>query len=201
MRINQLRLDWKAATAIVVTTLLMVVEGYHRLLPHDCYDRTLLYLGVPLLVIILVFRESPANYGFGLGDWKAGLVITAVACAGVLLLTLLLARIPSFQTYYAPLNGLGLPLTVMTALDLLGWEFMLRGFLLFALYRVCGPLAILIQAMPFTIAHIGKPELEALSCIFGGSLFGYIAWRTRSFVYPFLIHWLLETLVILLAAG
>jgi membrane protease YdiL (CAAX protease family) len=51
------------------------------------------------------------------------------------------------------------------------------------------------------VAHFGKPELEALSCIFGGSAFGYVAWRTRSFLYPFLIHWFLATFTILMASG
>jgi len=73
--------------------------------------------------------------------------------------------------------------------------------LLFALYPVCGPYAIILQAIPFTIAHFGKPELETLSCIFGGSAFGYVAWRTRSFLYPFLIHWFIATLTIFVASG
>ena len=75
------------------------------------------------------------------------------------------------------------------------------GFLLFALYRVCGPYAIVLQAVPFAMAHIGKPELETLSCIFGGSAFGYVAWRTRSFLYPFLIHWFLLTITVVFAGG
>ena len=79
------------------------------------------------------------------------------------------------------------------------WEFVFRGFLLFALVRIAGPYAILLQAVPFTLMHFAKPEVETLSCIFGGSAFGYIAWRTRSFFYPFLIHTYLMVLVVLLA--
>jgi membrane protease YdiL (CAAX protease family) len=40
-----------------------------------------------------------------------------------------------------------------------------------------------------------------LSCIFGGSGFGYVAWRTRSFLYPFLIHWFIATLTMLIASS
>jgi hypothetical protein len=105
------------------------------------------------------------------------------------------------QGYYAPQTNDLVPLLIENALDLFGWEFLFRGFLIFALYPVCGPYAILLQAVPFTIAHFGKPQLETLSCIFGGSLFGYVAWRTRSFLYPFLIHWYLATVTILFAAG
>jgi uncharacterized protein len=49
--------------------------------------------------------------------------------------------------------------------------------------------------------HIGKPEIETLSTIFGGFAFGWIAYRTRSFLYPFLIHWYIFTLIVLVSSG
>ena len=55
-----------------------------------------------------------------------------------------------------------------TFLDLFGWEFFFRGFILFAYARKFGPHAIWLQAVPFALAHIGKPEVETLSTIFGG---------------------------------
>jgi len=201
MRLRELRMDWKVVTAIVVSTLIMAVDHYHRIFPYKSCDRLLLYLGVPLLVILALFRESPARYGLRLGDWKAGLAFTAIGCAGMALVMALVARTQAFQDYYAPQAHPAIPLLLNTALDLFGWEFLFRGFLLFALYRVCGPYAIVLQAVPFTIAHFGKPELETLSCIFGGSAFGYVAWRTRSFIYPFLIHWFLATATVLIASS
>jgi len=201
MRLKELRMDWKAVAAIVVSTLTLAVEHYHHILPYKSCDRMLFYLGVPLLVVLFVFRESPARYGFQIGDWKAGLALTAASCAGMALVILVVARTGEFQNYYAPRADLPIPVALDTALDLFGWEFLFRGFLLFALYPVCGPYAILLQAVPFTIAHFGKPELETLSCIFGGSGFGYVAWRTRSFLYPFLIHWFIATLTVLVASG
>jgi len=194
-------MDWKVVTVIVVSTLTMGVDRYHRIFASKAYDRLFLYLGVPLLVILLVFRESPAKYGFQLGDWKAGLVLTAVGCGGMAFVMMFLARTGEIQDYYALRANSAIPVFLDAALDLFGWEFLFRGFLLFALYPVCGPYAIVLQAVPFTIAHFGKPELETLSCIFGGSAFGYVAWRTRSFLYPFLIHWFLVTVTGLLASG
>lgn len=201
MRLNELRMDWKVVIAIIVSTLALVVEHYHHILPQTSYDRILMYLGVPLLVIIFVFRESPAKYGFQIGDWKAGLALTAVSCAGMALVVAIVARTGEFRNYYALRTIPTIPVPLDTALDLFGWEFLFRGFLLFALYSVCGPYAILLQAVPFTIAHFGKPELETLSSIFGGSGFGYVAWRTRSFLYPFLIHWFIATLTVFVASG
>ena len=201
MRLNELRMDWKVVTAIVVSTLTLVIGHYYHIFAYKSYDRMLLYLGVPLLVVLLIFRESPARYGLQVGDWKAGLALTAVGCGGMALVVVFVARTADFRNYYALRVNPTIPVPLDTALDLFGWEFLFRGFLLFALYPVCGPYAIILQAIPFTIAHFGKPELETLSCIFGGSAFGYVAWRTRSFLYPFLIHWFIATLTIFVASG
>ena len=201
MRLKELHTDWKAVTAIVVSTLALSVDHYRDISAGSRYDGLVLYLGVPLLTILLVYHESPAAYGFQLGDWKAGLGLTLASCAGLTVVMALVARTGAFRSYYAPqAAGLG-QLILENGLVLVGWEFVFRGFLLFALYRVCGPCAIVLQAVPFTIAHFGKPELETLSCIFGGTAFGYIAWRTRSFFYPFLIHWYLTVITVLIASG
>src|SRR3972149_3352041 len=69
------------------------------------------------------------------------------------------------------------------ALDLIGWEFFFRGFLLFGLMRLMGPTAVVAQAVPFALAHLGKPEAETLSPIFGGTLFAWVAWRRFSFCH------------------
>lgn len=190
----------RAAVAIIATTLLLVAESYHTLWGNRLLTRTLLYLVVPLSIILLAFRESPARYGFRLGDWRAGLRWTLGACAGLAVLMAIVARTPAFRAYYGGAAS-GRLFWLADGVELLGWEFFFRGFLLFALYRACGPLALLLQAVPFTLAHIGKPELETLSCIFGGTAFGYIAWRTRSFLYPFLIHWFLASFTAVVAAG
>jgi len=101
--------------------------------------------------------------------------------------------------YYQPLIGPTLP--VYTFFDLIGWEFIFRGWLTFAYVRKFGAEGLWLQAVPFAIAHISKPELETLSTIFGGFAFGWVAWRTKSFLYPFLIHWAIFTFVVLAAGG
>ncbi len=102
------------------------------------------------------------------------------------------------KDYYKSQVG-GLPWN--TFIDLFGWEFFFRGFILFAYARKFGPEALWLQAVPFALAHIGKPELETLSTIFGGFIFGWVGYRTRSFVYPFLIHWFVASFTIVVAAG
>ncbi len=162
-------------------------------------DRTILYLVIPLLIIMFVFRETPGRYGFTLGDWRTGLILTV---GGILLIAPILwwvSRGDSHMQDYYKTQVKGLPWS--TFLDLFGWEFLFRGWLLFGYARKFGPEALWLQAVPFALAHIGKPEVETLSTIFGGFAFGWVAWKTRSFVWPFLIHWFVATFTILVAAG
>ncbi len=196
------RFDPKITSITVISTLLLVFNHYRSFTPYASLDRLLLYLGVPLLVIVLFFRESPQTFGFQLGDWKAGLFFTLAA---ILLMTPIIWWLGSaggpLHQYYGQINTDGLPLPVFTFLELFGWEFLFRGWILFGYARKYGPDALWVQAVPFALAHIGKPELETLSTIFGGFAFGWVAWRTRSFLYPFLIHWYIFTLVVVVSGG
>lgn len=211
---EKLHLDWKIAVLVVFSTLALILDSYHaELAPWATWfpawnrtglstkiiDRTLLYFILPTLITLLVFRQRGAEYGFSLGDWKAGIILTLVS---ILLIAPVLWFVSRqdlvMQNYYEPMLK-GLPWN--TLLDLFGWEFFFRGWLLFGLGRKFGPEAIWLQAVPFALAHIGKPEIETLSTIFGGFAFGWIAWRTKSFLYPLLIHWFVGSFTIIVAAG
>ena len=69
-----------------------------------------------------------------------------------------------------------------------GWEFLWRGYTLFGLKEKFGYYAVLIQTIPFTILHNGKPELETFSAILAGIILGILALRTGSFIYGVIIH-------------
>ncbi len=195
-----LHYNWKIVVMTIVSTLMLMVDHYHNFTPWKPYDRTILYLVVPLLFIIFIFRESPSAYGFRLGDWRAGLVLTMGSLVIALpVLWLVTHGDASMERYYRPLIGPSLPF--YTFVDLFGWEFIFRGWLLFGYEREFGGNALWLQAVPFALGHIGKPEIETLSTIFGGFIFGWIAYRTKSFLYPFLIHWAIFTFVVLVAGG
>lgn len=196
---EKLNLDWKVVTVTILSTLLLMVDHYHKIFPQKYIDRVFLYLLIPLLVILIVFRENPREYGFSFGDWKLGLTYTVL---GILLMAPVIYYLghgdDTMKKYYERFL-VGLPWT--TFLDLIGWEFFFRGWILFAYARKFGHEALWLQAVPFAMAHISKPEVETLSTIFGGFAFGWVAWRTKSFIYPFLIHWFIGTFIILVAAG
>jgi uncharacterized protein len=195
---EKLHFDWKIVTITIVSTLLLMVDYYHQLTPYKYWDRVILYLVIPLLFTVLIFRESPKEYGFSLGDWKAGLIITILGILFMAPIIYYLGRSdPSMESYYK-LQIAGLPWT--TFLDLIGWEFIFRGWILFGYARQFGPDALWLQAVPFALMHNGKPEVETLSTIFGGFAFGWVAYRTKSFLWPFLIHWFIATFIIIVAA-
>lgn len=184
----------------VMSTLLIMLDYYHRFTGVVALDRVIIYLLAPLLIILFVEKRSPKEYGFQLGDWKAGLVITAAAILIIAPVIWYVARgNPEMTRYY---QAYASPITpVLTFLDLIGWEFFFRGWLLFSYQREFGDNALWLQAVPFALAHIGKPELETFTTIFGGFLFGLVAWRTKSFLYPFLIHWFVFTFTVFAANG
>ncbi|MFN8413136.1 MAG: CPBP family intramembrane glutamic endopeptidase [Anaerolineales bacterium] len=196
---EKLQFDWKIVTVTIVSTLLLMVDHYHMLTAYKYVDRVILYLLIPLGFVLILFRENPKEYGFSFGDWKLGIIYTLI---GVSIMTPVIFYLghgdASMKQYYEKFV-IGLPWT--TFLDLIGWEFFFRGWILFSYARKFGPEALWLQAVPFAMAHIGKPELETLSTIFGGFAFGWVAYRTKSFVWPFLIHWYIGTLIILVAAG
>ncbi len=214
-----LHLDWKIAVLTVTSTLVLMLDAYHPVIvpwskiilfgraiapgwlgiAPKYLDRTLLYLIIPLLITLLLFRENPKKYGFTFGNWRLGLLLTLVCIILIApVLWLVSHGNAGMQNYYK--NQLaGLPWT--TFVDLFGWEYIFRGWLLAGYGNKFGPEAIWLQAVPFALAHIGKPEVETLSTIFGGFAFGWVAWKTKSFVWPFLIHWFVASFTILVAAG
>jgi membrane protease YdiL (CAAX protease family) len=194
-----LKFDREVVALTILSTLLLMVDYYERLTPRKEIDRLGLYLLIPLLVIVLAFRKSPREYGFQWGDWRAGLALTGLICALAAPILWFIARgDPVMVSYYASQWSAAAPL--FTFVDLIGWEFFFRGFLLFGYARVFGAHALWLAAVPFALAHVSKPPVETYSTIFGGFLFGLVAWRTRSFVYPFLIHWFVATFTIIAAA-
>lgn len=194
----RLSFDGKTVFVTIISTLLLMVDAYQSLTPDKSLDRTILYLFVPFLIVLIVFREKPSAYGFTLGEWKTGLILTGIGILLIAPVLWLTAHGGAMKEYYQP-QVIGLPWN--TFIDLFGWEFFFRGFILFTYMRKFGVEALWLQAVPFALAHIGKPEVETFSTIFGGFIFAWVAYRTRSFVYPFLIHWFVASFTILVAAG
>lgn len=204
MTVGGIEFDIKLTFLIIFSTVIPMLDYYgHELTGVKAYDRLVLYFVLPMLVIVLLFRESPGMYGWRVGDWRTGLKWVLIGCGLMAVVLYVLAVTPAMQSFYEARAPEGvLNLIYLTAVDLFGWEFMWRGLMLFALAHYFGPgPAIFLQAVPFAFMHLGKPEIETLSTVFGGAAFGYIAWQSESFLYPFLIHWFIASFTMLLATG
>ena len=156
---------------------------------------------VPLIFIAASPRHRLGEFGLGLGDWRIG-GRAAVVCALFMVAVLVipwpgigpLHSLDGFQRKYPLFRGATRSLPLFVAYELaygayfVAWEFFYRGFLLFGLEKAIGRWAVFVQMLPFAILHFGKPDLEALSSIFGGLILGWLAWRTRSFWYGVFVH-------------
>ena len=201
-RIWGVSFDARIVQVVAAATLILIVAFNNRVVQAE-YDRFVLEFLIPLGIVVLVWRESPRSYGLQLGDWRLGLPITIAGVAVMAGIIWILGRWPDFHAYYGQ-DVAGRPtwrLVIDTAIDLFAWEFFFRGWLLWALGRKYGSDAIWLQVIPFALMHVWKPEIEQLSTIVGGAFFGLLAWRTRSFVWGFLLHWFMMAWVLVVAAG
>ena len=196
-----LNLPARETIVIVVASMVLLVEWYHAFTPlgdaamSAALERAVLYGLVPLAAL-LVLGERPSTYGLRIGAWRIGLVACVTAAAVATPVILVASGWTDVHAYYHrdSLN-IGLVLAGST-LELSAAEFLYRGFLMMALIRWCGPIGVVLAAVPFAFMHLGKPELETLSTIFGGIGFGWLAWRTGSVLYGAALHVYILALVI-----
>ncbi len=201
-RIWGLDFDARIVQIVTLTTVILILAFNNRFL-EAAYDRFVLEFIIPVAVIVLAWHEHPGRYGLTLGDWRRGLPIAIVGIAVMAVVIWVVGRQPDFRQYYTE-SIAGRPawrLIVDTAVDLFAWEFFFRGWLLWALGRKYGTDAIWLQIVPFALMHVWKPEIEQLSTLLGGAFFGILAWRTKSFLYGWLLHWFMVAWVLVVAAG
>ena len=211
IRLFGLTFPLRASVAVLVTTAIVVVEQLRWLVPAGAgpvagvhpvqLARFALFLLVPLAVIVLGFRDSPARYALRLGDWRwgAGLLVAGLAVMTPIILGL--AQLPEFRGYYgAATEAIG-PRLLNNLVELIPGEFLLRGFLMFALWRRIGPLALVVSLVPFVLTHIGKPAIELWSTFLGGAIFAWLDWRTGSILWSALGHVCVLTLMLVAVGG
>ena len=96
-------------------------------------------------------------------------------------------HLTDFRSYY-----LRYPLTPIGIFDrffgMFMTELVFRGFLLFSLSKRYGKWSIVLQDIPYTFLHIGKPFFEIPYSAVVGILFGSINYRSKSFLPSFLLH-------------
>jgi membrane protease YdiL (CAAX protease family) len=214
VRVAGLALPVRASVAILATTAIILVDQLRLLLPVDgsspigvaglralTMERFGLFLIVPVAVIALGFRDLPGRYGLRLGDWRWGIGLLLAGLAVMTPIILGLSGLEPFRAYY---GGSPQPLGERLAnhlAELIPAEFLLRGFLMFALWRRIGPLALVVVQVPFILTHVGKPALELWSTFVGGTIFAWLDWRTGSILWSALGHVYVLTLMVVAVGG
>ncbi len=170
---------------------------WYDLIPYQYWGVSSLVLRVlvPLGVIVFVLRESPRDWGFRVtGQWRhlQPYVVFLIVMIPVLFFA---SQLSSFQAKYPFYDGAvaggwhfwGFQL--FYGLQFLGVEAFFRGFLLFGLERRFGWYAIPVMVIPYVMIHFGKPAPETFAAIVAGSLLGWMALRSRSFLWGAALHW------------
>jgi membrane protease YdiL (CAAX protease family) len=210
-----LEVPLRASVAIGVVTFVLLFDYSRTFIPDSIQDlgraapalryqaieRVLLFAVLPFAVVLLGFRDRPSRYGLTFGDWRWGFSLAVAGCALMTPLILALARIDSFREYYAVSAASPPDILATNLLDLIPTEFMIRGFLMFALVRAIGPVGVLVATLPFVFSHLGKPEVELFSTLFGGLVYGWFVWRTGSIVWSAAAHIYIVTLLVVTAAA
>ncbi len=168
-------------------TLFMILNEYHPV--GNFWTSSVVYFAVlPAAVITIVLRRNPLDFGLRLGNvrlWSVYSLIFLIVAIPILYFS---SDVSSVLKYYVNRNTDLFRYALKMAVYFLGWEFLFRGFMLFGLKEKFREGSILIQMIPFALLHIGKPEIETISTILSGIVWGYICYRGNSFWPAYIMH-------------
>jgi len=207
---------WLAAMGLVIGVGLLYLNGgwsaFRSSTPMSFMEYYLvndIALFIIPLVVITFCGRSLSEYAMRTCDRKHLAIAVAI---GLLFfpVVLITAKSADFQTYYlqamrqsGAIADFPLEMSVFGLIRhqvilityMFAWEWFFRGFLLMSVRRISGPIvAVLLQAVLFTIMHLGKPTIEVVSSFFGAVILGVWALRARSMMPCFVVHALLTTL-------
>ncbi|WP_297494836.1 CPBP family archaeomyxosortase MrtA [Thermococcus sp.] len=161
------------------------------------------YLALPL-VISRALGFSREEVGLN-QPGREGLKLFLILFVLSIPLSIYGATIPSMRNYYPVFHYSSLTTFLLGELGMglimLAHEAFYRGFLLFLLARKNEWLAIILQDVPYTIVHLGKPGIEVPYAFVAGIIFAKMDLKGKSFLPSFLLHWLGSAFFDLLCAS
>jgi membrane protease YdiL (CAAX protease family) len=155
----------------------------------------IVYGGLPLLAIAFVANFHFQDFGFrskpGTDSWMWIAILSVV----IIIMNFInapnkanLAMYPQMRISVWNTNTIIIS-AITWILYLAAYEFMFRGFLLYALYDELGMIAaIAINTSIYSLVHIPKGKTEALGAIPLGVLLCYLTLLTGNLLIAFLVH-------------
>ncbi|ACS89240.1 CPBP family archaeomyxosortase MrtA [Thermococcus sibiricus] len=153
---------------------------------------TLFYILVPFtLGLTLGFKHEDLGFKIGKRD---GYMLALALFLLTLPISLYASQLESFRSYY-PLFSYNswrefLFKELFIGVIMFAHEAFYRGILLFPLAKKNEWLGIIVQNIPYTLVHIGKPPLEIPYSFIAGIVFAKIDLKSESFLPSFLLHWI-----------
>jgi len=186
--IGFLRNNYNEIVVICFATLFMILHNYREI--ENFWISSFIYFGIfPVLTILIFLRKNPLDFGLRLGNYKLWLPYVLIFLAIAIPILYVSSDMSSVQGYYRSGRNFDLlKYALQMGVYMLGWEFLFRGFMLFGLKDKFKEGSIIIQMIPFVLLHFGKPEIETISTIFTGLLWGYICYRGKSFWPAYIMH-------------
>ena len=162
----------------------------------SCFISAGCLLVIPL-VCILVMRDDIKRFGFGFGDFKYGICAVLVVGPVFAVATAIGSGDEALAGFY-PMPGAEIGKDFNTYLLWLlcyacfyvSFEFFFRGFLLYGADDLGLAVGFILQLGCCVLIHAGKPFPETLVSIPASIVFAWITIRSRSFIYAFVIHWM-----------
>ncbi len=151
-------------------------------------------LVIPLLVARFALGLEARSVGLTLGDPRRWLPEVGILAIVALPFLVALSRVPSIRAYYPVYSyaraepWLLVPSTLAFAVYGFAWEFLFRGFLQLGTRPALGPLSLVVQWVPFIVAHAGKPRMEVAATVVSGGVLGALAHRHGTIVPAWLLH-------------
>jgi uncharacterized protein len=149
---------------------------------------------LPYLCMRWVLGRSWRDFGVRAVETRGALITYACMLLVVMPFVFVASGTQAFLKTYPKCGGAADDLTSLViwelayGLQFLMLEMFFRGFLIFALARTLGSLAIFVMIVPYAMIHFSKPFAECMGSIVAGIALGTVALRTGSIWGGVLLH-------------
>ena len=193
---------------VIITGLSLVAAKRFIDWQEPLFPNIVLYIGA-VLALAYVLGFDWKEIGLVLPEDRRGWTIVGALIAGAVILAFGGTLFPSMMDYYPAEHWGPVEPTVASmllyegaiAIIMLAVELLYRGWLVLGASERLGRWAVVVSAVPYALAHLGKPVEEVVFSLFAGIVFGLADLETRSILPSFSAHFIGSAVFDMLALG